>query len=168
LAKFEALLPANASILDVGCGTGEPIARYFIEKGYDLTGVDYAQSMIRLVKQRFPEQSWQVADMRELNLGRRFGGLLGWHSFFHLTRDEQRAVLPLFSGHLNPGGVMMLTVGPKEGEWGGHVAGEDVYQASLSPDEYRRILENLNFKIDQFVAEDPDCGYATIILSRKR
>ena len=168
LEKFEVLLPKNASILDVGCGSGEPIARYFIEKGYDLTGVDYSQSMIGLVRQRFPEQTWLVADMRDLDLERRFDGLLGWHSFFHLTQDEQRAVLPIFSSHLNPGGVLMLTVGPEEGECDGHVAGEDVYHASLSPDEYRGILEKLDFKIEQFVAEDPDCGYATIILAWKR
>jgi SAM-dependent methyltransferase len=168
LEKFEALLPANASILDVGCGSGEPIARYFIEKGYDLTGVDYAQSMIGLVRERFPEQTWLVADMRDLDLGRRFDGLLGWHSFFHLTRDEQRAVLPLFSRHLNPGGAMMLTVGPEEGECGGHVAGEDVYHASLSQAEYRTILDGLNFEILEFVVEDAECGFATVILARKR
>lgn len=168
LEKFEALLPANASILDVGCGTGEPIAQYFIEKGYDLTGVDYAQSMIRLARQRFPEQRWHLANMRDLDLGRKFDGLLGWHSFFHLTREEQRTVLPLFARHLNPGGVLMFTVGPEEGECSGHVAGDDVYHASLSPDEYRSILEKLDFNIENFVAEDPECGYATIILARKR
>jgi len=43
-----------------------------------------------------------------------------------------------------------------------------VYHASLSPDEYRCILEKLDFKIEKFVAEDPGCGYATIILARKR
>ncbi|MGE4422897.1 MAG: class I SAM-dependent methyltransferase [Pseudodesulfovibrio sp.] len=167
LKKFEDLLPENASILDVGCGTGEPIARYFIERGYDLTGVDYARSMITLVGRRFPEQSWHHADMRELDLGRRFDGLLAWHSFFHLTREEQRSVLPRFSRHLNPGGVLMLTVGPEEGECGGHVAGEDVYHASLSPDEYRSILETLDFRIEDFVFEDPGCGFATILLAKK-
>jgi SAM-dependent methyltransferase len=168
LEKFEAMLPLNASILDVGCGTGEPIAQYFIAKGYGLTGVDYARPMIELARQRFPEQSWHVADMRALDLGLRFDGLLGWHSFFHLTRDEQRTVLPLFSRHLNPGGVMMLTVGPEEGECGGHVAGEEVYHASLSPNEYQNILERLDIEIMDFVVEDPECGFATIILAKKK
>lgn len=168
LEKFEGLLSENASILDVGCGTGEPIARYFIEKGYELTGVDYAQAMIRLVKRRFPEQRWHLADMRDLDLGRKFDGLLGWHSFFHLTREEQRAVLPLFARHLTPGGVMMLTVGPEEGECSGHIAGEDVYHASLSPEEYQTVLDGLDFELMDFVVEDPECGFATILLARKR
>ena len=168
LEKFENFLPVNASILDVGCGSGEPIAQHFIAKGYELAGVDYAQAMITLARQRFPKQNWYVADMRALNLGRRYDGLIGWHSFFHLTREEQRAVLPLFSRHLYPGGVMMLTVGPEEGECSGHVAGEDVYHASLSPEEYRMILEKLDFKIKDFVVEDPECGFATIILAKKK
>jgi SAM-dependent methyltransferase len=32
LDRFLALLPPEPSILDIGCGSGEPIARYFIEK----------------------------------------------------------------------------------------------------------------------------------------
>ena len=40
LDRFLALLPQGASILDIGCGSAEPIARYFIEKGYNVTGID--------------------------------------------------------------------------------------------------------------------------------
>ena len=38
LDRFLALLPLRPSILDMGCGSGEPIARYFIEKGCDCDG----------------------------------------------------------------------------------------------------------------------------------
>jgi ubiquinone/menaquinone biosynthesis C-methylase UbiE len=77
LEKIEALLPKDASILDVGCGTGEPISQYFIAKGYDLTGVDYAQSMVAIARQRFPRQSWRVADMRALDMKKQYDGLIG-------------------------------------------------------------------------------------------
>ncbi|MEJ2116663.1 MAG: class I SAM-dependent methyltransferase [Alphaproteobacteria bacterium] len=168
LEKFKALLSQDASILDVGCGTGEPIAQYFIAKGYDLTGVDYAQSMVAIARQRFPGQSWHVADMRALDLEEQYDGLIGWHSFFHLTPEEQRTVLPVFSSHLNPGGAMMLTVGPEKDERIGHVGGEEVYHASLSPEEYRKILEDLGFEIKDFVFGDPECGSANIILAKKK
>ena len=39
LDRFAALLPRGGSILDLGCGSGEPIARHFIEGGYTVTGV---------------------------------------------------------------------------------------------------------------------------------
>ena len=41
--------------------------------------------------------------MRTLDLGRRFGGIVAWDSFFHLTADEQRALIPRLAGHLLPG-----------------------------------------------------------------
>src|SRR5690242_5577187 len=39
LDRFMALLEPNAEILDLGCGTGRPIARYLIEHGHRMTGV---------------------------------------------------------------------------------------------------------------------------------
>ena len=33
-------VPAGGSVLDLGCGTGEPIAQFFIDKGFKITGVD--------------------------------------------------------------------------------------------------------------------------------
>ncbi|MEO1103322.1 MAG: SAM-dependent methyltransferase, partial [Pseudomonadota bacterium] len=38
--------PDGGSVLDVGCGAGEPIAAQFINAGYRLTGVDGAASMV--------------------------------------------------------------------------------------------------------------------------
>ncbi|NLS55805.1 class I SAM-dependent methyltransferase [Hafnia alvei] len=40
LERFLALLPANGHILDIGCGTGEPIAGYFIRQGFNVTGFE--------------------------------------------------------------------------------------------------------------------------------
>ena len=59
-------------ILDLGCGTGVPIARYLIEHGCEVTGVDAAPAMIDLAGARFPTMTWLVHDMRELALCRRF------------------------------------------------------------------------------------------------
>lgn len=39
LDRFLALLPPKASVLDIGCGCAEPIARSFIECGHEVTGV---------------------------------------------------------------------------------------------------------------------------------
>ena len=68
LDRFLALLRLKPSVLDIGCGSAEPIARYFIEKGCDLTGVDSSLSLIGICKVRFPEQHWIVKDMRSLSL----------------------------------------------------------------------------------------------------
>ncbi len=167
LRRFEALLPERAAILDVGCGAGEPIAHYFIENGHEVTGIDFAESMIALAKQRFPNHRWLVADMRTFDLPRQFDGIIGWHSFFHLTPAEQRGTLERFAGHLRPEGVLLVTVGPEEGETIGHVGGQPVYHSSLSLEAYREILHRLGMTIIDFVAEDPECGFATVLLAQK-
>ena len=99
LDRFLALLPARASILHMGCGSGEPIARYLIEKGYDVTGIDSSFSLIGMCKDRFPDQDWIISDMRTLSLDRRFDGILAWDSFFHLCPDDQRRMFPIFRRH---------------------------------------------------------------------
>jgi SAM-dependent methyltransferase len=57
LDRFLALLPAKASILDLGCGSGEPIARYLIENGHDLAGVDSSPALIDICKTVFPAKT---------------------------------------------------------------------------------------------------------------
>jgi SAM-dependent methyltransferase len=95
LDRFLTLLAPQASILDIGCGSGEPIARYFIEKGYEVIGVDSSPTLIDLCKAHFPYREWIVADMRMLSLGRAFAGILAWDSFFHLCPTDQRRMFPI-------------------------------------------------------------------------
>lgn len=97
LDKFATVMPAGGTVLDAGCGGGDPIARYLIDQGFSLTGIDAAQSMIAIAQARFPMFTWQQMDMRTLNLECKFDGILSWDSFFHLTPDEQRLTLRFFS-----------------------------------------------------------------------
>jgi ubiquinone/menaquinone biosynthesis C-methylase UbiE len=69
-------IPPHSSILDLGCGTGEPIARYFIENDFKVTGVDGSEKMITLCKKRFPTENWIVADMRDIHLKQQFDAIL--------------------------------------------------------------------------------------------
>ena len=165
LDRFRALLAPNATILDIGCGTGQPIARHFMEQGHAVTGVDSAPAMIALCRKRFPEGDWQVADMRRLALGRRFGGLIAWDSFFHLTPEDQRGMFKVFAAHAAPGAVLMFTSGPAHGEAIGSFEGEALYHGSLDPGEYRTLLAESGFAVLDHIVEDPSCGGHTIWLA---
>jgi SAM-dependent methyltransferase len=166
LDRFLALLPPNASILDLGCGSGEPIARYFIESGCRVTGVDTSVSLVALCKQRFADHDWNVGDMRATSLGRSFHGIIAWDSFFHLTHDDQRRMFSMFREHAAPGAALMFTSGPAHGEAIGTFQGEPLYHASLDPGEYRFLLETWGFDIVAHRVEDPACGGHTIWLAR--
>jgi SAM-dependent methyltransferase len=164
LDRFLALVPAAEPVLDLGCGAGEPIARYLIEGGRELWGADFAEPMLAIARARFPGASWVHADMRTLDLERRFGGIVAWDSFFHLTKDEQRAVIPRLARHLLPQGALLLTVGPDDGEVMGTVEGESVYHASLSQAEYESLFRAAGLRVVDFVAEDPHCDFHSVLL----
>lgn len=168
LDRFLALVSPGGTILDLGCGAGDPIAAYLTSQGHAVVGVDASHAMLAIARARYPHGDWRLGDMRTLDVPERFDGIIAWNSFFHLTREEQRAVLPLLAAHMAPGAALMLTVGPKDGEVDGHVGGERIYHASLSPDEYRRLLADFSIDVVQFVAEDAECDGQTVLLGRKR
>ena len=167
LDRFLGVVCSGGAVLDVGCGMGEPIARYIIERGYDVTGVDSSPNMIRLCAARFPEQTWLVADMRQLSLDKQFDGILAWDSLFHLTLYDQRAMFPIFGRHAAEHAALMFTSGPQFDERIGVFEGEPLYHASLDPDEYRALLAANGFEVVAYVAEDQTCGGHTVWLAQR-
>ena len=155
-------------MLDLGCGSGEPIARYLIEQGRKVTGIDASPGLIELCRRRFPGHEWHVADMSELDPGRRFDGVIAWHSLIHLPPDDQAGMFAVFVRSLRPGGVLMFTSGSDRGEILGDWRGEALYHGSLSLAGYRGELEAAGFDVLRHVSGDPDCGGATVWLARRR
>jgi SAM-dependent methyltransferase len=166
LDRFKALVPPRGHILDLGCGSAEPIAASLISDGFRLTGIDTSETLIGLCRARFPERSWIVADMRDFDLPARFDGILAWHSFFHLNRQDQRAMFPRFAKLAAPGAALMFTSGHFEGVAMGEFGGEPLYHASLSADEYTLLLLQNGFDVVAQVSQDPACGGATVWLAR--
>ncbi len=153
-------------ILDLGCGSGEPIARFFIEKGCELTGVDAAPAMIVLCRQRFPNAHWLVADMRSLDHENRFDAIVAWDGFFHLGADDQRRMFDVFKTHIAPRGLLLFTSGPQAGEAVGDFYGHELFHASLDRQEYESLLRGAVFEVLRHRPEDPDCGLHTVWLAQ--
>jgi trans-aconitate methyltransferase len=165
LDRFLDQVRPSGTVLDIGCGTGEPIARYCLEAGFRVVGIDSSPSLITLCRARFPHAEWWVADMREVALNRRFDGLLAWDSFFHLSAEDQRGMFSRFARHAHPGAPLMFTSGTSLGEAIGCYQGEPLYHASLDPSEYEHLLSTNGFSVQAHVANDPDCGKHTVWLA---
>ena len=166
LDKVISYLSPRATVLDLGCGMGEPISQYFIEQGYKLTGIDGSQKLIKLAKKRYPQAEFIVADMRTIHFDKKFDCIILWHSFFHLPADDQRAMFAIFQRYLKIDGILMFTSGPQEGEVWSNNGGISMYHASLSPDEYKKLLEEYGFGLLMHVIEDENCGGATVWMAR--
>jgi SAM-dependent methyltransferase len=168
LDRFFGLLPSAGTVLDLGCGPGKPMAAYLLAQDFTICGVDSSPAMIALARENFPGQEWLVADMRKLALGRRFGGLLAWDSFFHLSHEDQRRMFPVFRAHAEAGAPLMFTSGPRHGVAIGSFRGEPLYHASLDGAEYRALLDANGFDVVDHVLEDPDCDRHTVWLAQQR
>ena len=160
-------LPAVAHILDLGCGTGEPLAGYFIRQGYQITGVDGSPRMIEKCRARFPAMNWMVSRIQDYRPEQQFDAVIAWDSTFHLPPDDQRAMIPMFSSAVRPGGYLLFTSGPEAGEITGEMNGAEFYYASLAPVEYRQLLERHGFHVVRHVIEDESCGKHTVWLAFK-
>jgi trans-aconitate methyltransferase len=168
LQSFCGLIPAGGSVLDIGCGAGEPIATYLVEHGYPVMGVDSSAAMISMFQVRLPDQETLVSDMRLLSLQRSFDGILAWDSFFHLNHHDQKQMFPIFRAHAAPRAALMFTSGPARSEAIGRLEGEPLYHASLDAAEYKHLLDSQGFEVVATVAEDPACCGRTVWLAKLR
>jgi SAM-dependent methyltransferase len=168
LDRFLGHVPPGGLVLDIGCGMAEPIARYLLEAGFRVVGIDSSPSLIAMCRARFPDAEWLVGDMRQMALERRFDGLLAWDSFFHLNMDDQRAMFSRFAAHVRPGAPLLFTSGPAQGEAIGSYCDEPLYHASLDPSAYEGLLSANGFSVVAYRADDRDCGGHTVWLAQCR
>ncbi|MEH2920902.1 class I SAM-dependent DNA methyltransferase [Samsonia erythrinae] len=165
--RFLSDIPPNSDIVDIGCGSGTPLGGYIINQGYNLTGIDSSSPLIELCVKRHPFSKWIIGDMRTLSLNKTFNRILVWDSFFHLTQDDQRKMFPIFKAHSRKGAMLMFTSGTYDGEVIGRLFGDDLYHASLSPEEYRNQLDSNGFDIIDYIENDLCCD-RTIWLAKYR
>jgi cyclopropane fatty-acyl-phospholipid synthase-like methyltransferase len=170
IEMFAMRLAKGSRVLDLGCGGGEPVARFLVDEGLRVTGVDSSPAMIALAARRMPDQEWIVADMRGLELGRRFDAVLAWDSYFHLAHDAQRSMFAIFDAHAADDAVLMFNTGAEHGEAisTSTFKGEALYHASLAPEEYRSLLDRSGFDIIDHVANDARSGGRTAWLCERK
>jgi len=109
LELFQQRIPSG-SILDLGCGPGWT-SRFLARAGYDVVGVDIADRMIEIARERSATENvaveFHVADMEELDLPRRdFDGALFFDCLHHCPNYQE--VLRRTYEHLRPGGYVVL------------------------------------------------------------
>jgi len=111
LDDFLAHLPqARGTLLDLGCGAGEPFARTFTDRGWEVTGVDFSARMVELASRFTPAMRTILADMREVSFpSEQFDAITAIYSLFHLPRTDHSAMFDKFCRWLRPGGKLLFT-----------------------------------------------------------
>ncbi len=167
LEYFLSYVPGNGHILDLGCGAGQPIAAHLIKSGYRVTGVDSSPVMIKIAKDRFPNEEWIVEDICKIKLEKIYDGVLAWDSFFDLTHEDQREIFRLFGGFLKRGAPLIFTAGPEREDGVDQLYDAPVSHASFSKDEYFELLHENGFENILHRFNEPDCGNHSIYCALK-
>lgn len=168
MARFLACVEPGGRVLDLGCGSGFPIAAHLIEQGFAVEGVDIAEAMITLCRQSWPDQTWRVGDMRTVALTAPYDGALAWHSSFHLPGLDQGNLIARVGAALAPGAPFMFTSGDGDGVAWGDMFGDRLFHASLAPAQFEAALEEAGLELVERRFNDKTCGGAGIWLTRKR
>lgn len=110
LAEFQALLPATGSLLDLGCGAGEPVSAAFAARDWQVTGVDLSESMLELARAHVPGIQTLHADLRKVELPpASFDAITSVYSLFHVPWRDHPSVFANVRKWLKPGGAALFT-----------------------------------------------------------
>ncbi|MET4213845.1 class I SAM-dependent methyltransferase [Bradyrhizobium sp. LA2.1] len=105
--RFAARPPS--SILDIGCGTGLALAR-FAGPDVERWGIDALPVMVEAARQRNPDATIVIGDMRDLHLGRRFDAvvMLGGVFTHARTNEDVNRTMQVLAEHTEKGAVLVI------------------------------------------------------------
>ena len=157
LAALRRQLPAGASVLDLGCGCGVPVAATLANGGYRVTGVDLSEVQIARARHLVPEATFVHADANRVAFAdRSFDAVVCLYALIHMPLDEQPQLISRIAGWLRPGGLLLVTTGAQawtgtEERWLGGSA--PMWWSHADADTYRRwIIEaGLHVESEEFV-----------------
>jgi len=160
-------LPAGAKILDVGCGSGW-LSEYFARLGYDVTGIDISDDLIRMARERVASVPYNLDHESAIScrfithdietaplakeLGAKFDAIICYDSLHHLL--DERAVFRHLAAMLDVGGLLFILEGHKpaagsatEDELRAVMHEYGTLESPFSTDYLRRLLDENGFAV---------------------
>jgi len=142
-------LPANARVLDAGCGAGIPISQILSER-FHVTGVDFAEAQVELARKNVPAAEFLCADMTKLDFSdETFEGITSYYAIIHIPREEHQALLANFHRMLKPNGLALLCLGAEHliDDIDENYLGTRMYWSHYDAETYLKFLRDCGFEI---------------------
>jgi ubiquinone/menaquinone biosynthesis C-methylase UbiE len=108
---FSDYLFAGDKVLDLGCGNGRNLI-YFKEKIVDYYGVDYSSRLIKIAKEKYPEENFRVGNALNLSFANNFFDKVYSIAVLHQipSKSFRLKFLKEVKRVLRPKGLVVLTV----------------------------------------------------------
>ena len=165
LTGLAARVPADGTVLDLGCGCGVPVSRSLAAAGYQVTGVDISEVQIGRARRLVPAGTFIRADASTVTFpAGSFDAVVCLYALVHLPLEAQPPLLRRVAGWLRPGGWLLTVTGQRawtgtEDNWlGGHAT---MWWSHADAASYRAWLDEAGLRItaQEFVPEG-DGGHA--------
>lgn len=142
-------VPDSGRVLDMGCGTGVPYARFVSEQGYAVTGVDFVAEHVAAARELVPDAEFVQSTFLDFEPEERFDGLLCLFALFHVPRAEQPAVLEHFHDMLEEGAPLLVTMGTADVEkMTDEFHGAEMEWSFYGAERNREMLADAGFDVD--------------------
>jgi len=159
LAELRARLPADGSVLDLGCGNGVPVARSLAAAGYQVTGVDISDVQVERARRLVPAGIFICADATAIDFPlRSFDAVVCLYALIHMPLAAQPDLLQRAAGWLRPAGWLLAVTGHSawtgtEDNWLGGPA--SMWWSQADAGTYRSWLEQAGLEVtaQEFVPE---------------
>jgi ubiquinone/menaquinone biosynthesis C-methylase UbiE len=154
-----ARLEPGSRVLDIGCGSGVPVARELTAAGHHVTGVDISEVQIQRARELVPQAEFVNADAITLDFPpESFDAVVSLYALIHLPLIDQQQLLKNLAAWLKPGGWFLCTTGNRE--WTGTDenwldGGVPMWWSHTDADTYRTWITQAGLTItnQQFVPE---------------
>ncbi|EEP78328.1 predicted protein [Uncinocarpus reesii 1704] len=104
-------LKPGSRILDIGCGTGKPVAAMLAAAGHSVHGIDVSEEMLKIARAQVPG-TFEKMDMRKFVPSYKFDAIFAIYSLFQISPSETHAMASRFAEWLQgDGGILVLGVG---------------------------------------------------------
>ena len=107
-SKVVECIPAGERVVELGCGTGVPVAR-MLSSRYAYTGVDTSEGMLEKARQSVGADATLLrADMHSVRFApASLGAVVAFYSISHTPREQHASLLRRVASWLRPGGVFV-------------------------------------------------------------
>ncbi|TFG13920.1 MAG: class I SAM-dependent methyltransferase [Promethearchaeota archaeon] len=148
LQRFVELLPEKAQVLDVGSGSGIPVAKYLSNAGLKVTGIDISDIMIQMAKKNVPQANFINMDMTEIDFSEnQFDGVISVFSLFHVAKKDHFSIFKKFHDILKPGGILLINTGINESEGISNFFGVPMFWSNHAPNKTLELVKKSEFSI---------------------
>lgn len=148
--EFIDLLPSEAKILDLGCGSGRD-AKIFSEKGLSVAGIDFCQNLIDIAKTQAPLAEFQVIDIEHAEFpDNTFDGVWAGCTLIHIPKKDLPDVLAKIHRFLKKNGYFFLSLKKGDGEGvekDSRYEGIEKFLSLSNEDDMQKILTTAHFEI---------------------